>query len=585
MRNLTRQERRLREAFLEGRRLVLGAENAEHGASWGPERVIRAEVIRDLLTGTPAAHDGGVPAVRLAGARVTGRLDLRFATVVHPLSLRSCYFDSKLDLHGVRCREIDLTGSHLPGGLRLSTAEIDGHLLLEETRIDRSVRMIAAHVAGALFMNGARLRGGRSRSTAPAFEADMLRLDADMLCKNGFQAHGEVRLPGATIGDTIHFDDARLGNGDDCALNLARVTVGGDLLGQGTFDAKGEVNLEGAEVQGRLCLEGARIRRRGDHALAADRLVVRGELRLARLRTEGGIRLLNAQVSGPVNLDTADIRNPGGVAVHASGITADGMYCRMGFTTEGEIRLSGARITGPLDFRGAILDDGGGLSLGCWYVTARELILLLARPVNGRVDLRYAELGLFNYSPEALPAELRLDGLAYNAIAPAGNVRNGLGLLALEPSGFRPQPYEQLARTYRAMGHDAFAREVLLAKERRRRSGLPRPARLWGHLQDAVIGYGYKPVRAAAWLAALVIVGTVLFQASPPRAVDPNRAPAFSAFVYTIDLMVPIIDFGQRKAYLSPNGWQQAVTYCLVALGWILATTIAAGLTRALRRQ
>lgn len=346
MRNLTRQERRLREASRTGRRLVLGGESAEHGAGWGADRVIRAEVIRDLLVGTPAGADGGVSALRLVGARITGRLDLRFATVGRPLSLRSCYFDSKLDLHGVKCREIDLTASHLPGGLRLSTAEIDGHLLLEETWIDKSVRMIATHVAGALFLNGARLRGGETRSTAPALEADMLRLDADLLCKDGFQAHGEIRLPGAAIGDTINLDDARLLNDDRCALNLARVTVGGDLLCRNSFEAKGEVNLEGAQVQGRLCMEGARIRRPGEQALAGDRLVVRGELRLARLRTEGGVRLLNAQVSGPVTLDTAEIRNPGGVAVHASGLTADGMYCRMGFTSEGEIRLSGRASPG-----------------------------------------------------------------------------------------------------------------------------------------------------------------------------------------------------------------------------------------------
>lgn len=585
MRDLTRQERRLWEAFGTGRRVVLGAENAEHGASWGADRVVRAEVIRALLVSARAATDGGVPAVRLVGARIAGRLDLRFATVHHPLSLRSCYFDSKVDLHGIHCREIDLVGSHLHEGLRASTAEIDGHLLLEHARISKSVRLIAAHVAGALFLDGARLLGGETRATAPAFEADGLRVDADMLCRSGFQAVGEVRLPGATIGDTLYLDDARLGNADGCALNLARITVGGDLLCRGSFAAEGELNLEGAEIQGRLSLEGARIVRPRSHALAAAGLIVRGELCCARLRTEGGIRLLNARIGGPVILDTAVIRHPGDVAIHASGLTADGMYCRMGFTAQGEIRLSGARITGPLDFRGATLTDGGGLSLGCWYLTARELILLLARPVDGRIDLRYANLGLFNYAPTALPAQLRLDGLTYNAIAPAGDVKTGIGLLSLEPSGFRPQPYEQLAKTYRLMGHDAFAREVLLAKQRRRRAGLPWPTKAWGFLQDAIVGYGYKPRRSAAWLAALVVVGTVLFHQSTPRAIDPSRAPAFSSLVYTIDLLVPIVDLGQRKAYLPSNGWQQALTYSLVTLGWILATTIAAGLTRALRRQ
>ncbi|WP_433461800.1 hypothetical protein [Spirillospora sp. CA-128828] len=585
MRNLTRQEKMLWEAFGTGRRVVLGTENAEHGASWGADRVVRAEVIRALLVSEQPATDGGVPAVRLVGARITGRIDLRFATVNHPLSLRSCYFESKVDLHGIHCREIDLVDSHLPEGLRLSTAEIDGHLLLEHARISKSARLIAAHVAGAVLMDGALLRGGETQTTTPAFEADGLRVDADMLCTKGFHAMGEVKLPGARIGDTLYLDDARLNNPDRCVLNLARIAIGGDLLCRGSFEAEGEVNLEGAEIKGRLSLEGARILRPRGHALSAAGLIVRGEMRCPRLTTEGGLRLLNARIGGPVTLDTATIQHPNGVAIHASGLTADGMYGRMGFSVQGEIRLSGARIIGPLDFNGATLAEDGELSLGCWYLTARELILLLARPVDGRIDLRFANLGLFNYAPTALPSQLRLDGLTYNAIAPAGDVRTGIDLLRLEPAGFRPQPYEQLAKTYRLMGHDAFAREVLLAKERRRRSGLPWPVKAWGVLQDAVVGYGYRPRRAATWLAALIVIGTVLFQLSPPRAINPSRAPAFNSLVYTIDLLVPIVDLGQRKAYLPLHDWQQGITYCLITLGWILATTIAAGLTRVLRRQ
>ena len=83
----------------------------------------------------------------------------------------------------------------------------------------------------------------------------------------------------------------------------------------------------------------------------------------------------------------------------------------------------------------------------------------------------------------------------------------------------------------------------------------------------------------------MIVVGTTLFQLSPPHAIAPTRAPVFNPLVYTLDLLIPIVDFGQRKADLPLQGWQQAVTYCLIALGWILATTIAAGLTRALRRQ
>lgn len=64
-----------------------------------------------------------------------------------------------------------------------------------------------------------------------------------------------------------------------------------------------------------------------------------------------------------------------------------------------------------------------------------------------------------------------------------------------------------------------------------------------------------------------------------------GKGTAFNSLAYTIELLLPIVDFGQRKAYLPNNGWQQIITYTLVAFGWVLVTTIAAGLTRALRRQ
>ena len=62
------------------------------------------------------------------------------------------------------------------------------------------------------------------------------------------------------------------------------------------------------------------------------------------------------------------------------------------------------------------------------------------------------------------------------------------------------------------------------------------------------------------------------------------RAPLFNALVYALDLLFPLIDFGQEKAY-QPTGGGQWVAYGLVIAGWVLVTTIATGITRALSRQ
>ncbi len=574
--DLTPPERRLWKAFRTGGKVRLGGED--------DKRLIRAEVIRALLIGAgPDAK--GVPAVRLHGARITGSLDLRFATVKYPLSLRYCTIEGRLDLHGIQCRELDLTGSRVLGGLRASTGFIDGHLLLDGTVVEKSVRLIATHVAGALFMKGAHLSNGSVHTDEPAFEADKLRVDADMLCNDGFGVHGEMRFTGARIGDTLDFDRATLTNPDGCALQAARITVGGDLLCRDGFAARGEINLDGATVAGQFSLDGAQLNNPRRYVLRAARLTVGGEMRCgAGLLAEGEIHMLDARLSGAFTLDGARIFNAGGLALHASGLTATAMFCRADFTAEGEIRLSGAEITGPLDFTGAHLSHSPRLGLGCWFLTARELILKFATPPDGAIDLRNAQLGLLEHSPAAPAAKLRLDGLTYGSIAPSDDVDVNLALLRRAPRGFRPQPYEQLAEVYRRRGNDLDARKVLLAKERHRHAGSPAPMKAWGYLQDFTVGYGYRPWRAAGWLVALLVAGSLVFSARHPYAVDPHRAPAFNALVYTLDLLVPIIDFGQRRAYIPPPGWQQWLTYGLIAVGWILATTIAAGITRALRR-
>jgi hypothetical protein len=52
---------------------------------------------------------------------------------------------------------------------------------------------------------------------------------------------------------------------------------------------------------------------------------------------------------------------------------------------------------------------------------------------------------------------------------------------------------------------------------------------------------------------------------------------------YTLDLLLPVVDLGQKHAF-NPAGIYQWLSYLLIAAGWILVTTIAASITRILRR-
>ncbi|MFF7259095.1 hypothetical protein ACFZCL_02190 [Streptomyces sp. NPDC008159] len=125
---------------------------------------------------------------------------------------------------------------------------------------------------------------------------------------------------------------------------------------------------------------------------------------------------------------------------------------------------------------------------------------------------------------------------------------------------------------------------MLLAKQRRRRAMLPTHTRVWGYIQDATVGYGYRPLRAALWLTTLLACGALFFRARPPAPLEPEKAPPFNAVVYTLDLLVPITAFGQDVAFASRSTGQW-LAYALTAAGWILTTTVAAGISRAINRQ
>ncbi len=141
-----------------------------------------------------------------------------------------------------------------------------------------------------------------------------------------------------------------------------------------------------------------------------------------------------------------------------------------------------------------------------------------------------------------------------------------------------------LATALRDSGEEEFAREVLLAKQHRRRETLPLAGKAWGYLQDWMVAYGYRPGRAAVWIALLWAVGAVFFARHQPEPIKEGEGPEWNAALYTLDVLLPVIDLGQAN-YWTPNRTAQCVTAVLVLLGWVLATTVAAGASRLLRRN
>ncbi|MFF6986696.1 membrane-associated oxidoreductase [Streptomyces sp. NPDC010273] len=457
-------------------------EDVALGAGWGPERTVRAHVLRALLLNGPQ-EAGEIASLSLAGARITGRLDLQYATVDQPVRLRYCHFDDVPRFYASRLRELNFGDSVLPG-LTAHAMRVDGVLRLTRSRFRGVVRLAGAKIAGSLFMEG-------SEIIAPDAEEPVLQLNQ------------------AAVGD---------------------------------------------------------------------------DLRAAGLRTRGQIRLSGASVAGSVNFNTVDFRNPGDSAVDAEVLAVEGNFLLREARVEGWVGLRGARIAGRLDLSYTSLANPGGPALLASSTTMGELWLRESPPVQGGVVLRNAQIDVLLLEPEVLPEQVFLTSLAYTSLIPHETAERRLTMLERDGDGYVPHAYEELAAAYRRVGDDQAARRVQLAKQRRVRGTRPWYGRVWGYVQDATVGYGFRPLRACAWLLSLLAIGSLAYGLHHPHALKAAEAPHFNPVFYTLDLLLPVISFGQEESF-APDGWYQYLAYGLIITGWILATTVVTGVTRTVSRQ
>ncbi|TXS45411.1 membrane-associated oxidoreductase [Streptomyces sp. uw30] len=369
-------------------------------------------------------------------------------------------------------------------------------------------------------------------------------------------------------------------------LASARVRVDGGLrLTDCRFT--GPVRLGGAQIAGALYLERTEVTApEGSErpALQLHQVTVGEDLCASRLRTQGEVRLNGASVSGSLRLEDAELRHPGAFVLNAEALEVGANLLGRRLAAHGRIDLRGARIPGRLDLLYSRLSNPDGTALRASSCVIGEVWLRGGEPMQGRLNLRRSQIEHLNLDPEMLPDQVRLLDLTYTSLTPHVPPELRLPMLERDEDTFDPHGYEQLTAAYRRTGDDDAARRVQLAKQRHHRTTLPWYGRLWGHVQDATVGYGFRPMRALGWLLSLLAVGSVAFALHTPPALKADEAPQFNPFFYTLDLLLPVISFGQEPAF-APRGWQQALAYTLVLIGWILATTVVAGVTRTVSRQ
>ena len=504
------------------------------GEAAGDDRRVRASLIRWLALGAPGddqvrLHENGL---RIAGALIvsdgqedpitegtTKGLDLEGCQLDHDLGLLGCRFADAPVLRGARLQTVNLQGSYLPG------------------------------------------------------------VQADRL-----EARGSVFLRG------VH--------------------------------ATGEVRLLSAKVGGNLSCSKGRFDNAFGKALSADRLEAQGNVSLDRIHATGEVRVIGAQIGGDLSCTGGRFENEGGTALSAPGARVTGaFFWRAGSHATGAIDLTAADI-------GRISDDPA-----CWPGKG-DLVLdrcrygaFTGRGVSGAERIRWLDLqdpARFGHDFWPQPWEQ-----CAKVLREMGHAEDARQVLIAKEARQRRGPREKVAADLskiraRMAKVDREAAVHDIDAHLAARSGLIGAwcqlavLRLRDGALGALIAYGHRPLRALWWLAGMWILGAVLFGAAHGNGgFKPNNAfilskpewaqcvdggerrddhpstldcyrdqpeaagyPAFNAALYSLDTLVPVVDFEVQDYWVPDEKVAPLARWYLwghIGMGWFLALLAVAG--------
>jgi hypothetical protein len=579
------------------------------GEAWEPEgwdgkrpetatavNTIRAELIRFLALGGDEAHPVHEEGVMVGGGWVVGVLDLHHSHAVVRLGLNCCSFAEVPVFIEARLPELALRGSKLPG-LEADRVRVTGSIFLGDGFAATGVvRLVGAEIGSDL----ACVDGTFTKSDGFALIAADMKVTGNVFLTGEFTANGAVRLSGAEIGGSLECTKGTFTNTDGNALDAEGIRVTGSVFLCNEFAATGEVRLLGAEIGGSLeCTKGTFTNTDGN-ALNADGLKVAGGVFLRNeFAATGEVRLLGAEIGGNLECDNSAFTNPSGTSLSADSIKVTGnVFLRGGFTATGTVRLTGAKVGGSLSCVNGTFTNAGGNAVSADGIKVTGNVFLRKAKVEGAIRMPSARIGTLEDDDACWAAgDHILDGLHYDRIIGPTDAEARIRWLErqhasqLDSRDWKPQPWEQLIKTLREMGHPLEATKVAIAKqERMRRAGkVGGPfAQLLHWFYGFLAGYGYRPLKTVRAMVVVWLLAAAAFHfgsqsgylgPTTPLYNSPalsgqveqqcghgeekgktpwTRCPAmpaeyttFQPFLYSLDLILPLVDL-QQEADWAP---------------------------------
>jgi hypothetical protein len=354
----------------------------------GPRFGLRAPFLRWYLAKAVPYTKQPITRIELEGFVVDGPLDLSGCKLNLRAVFSHCRFTEPVDLTGAEVPGIAFLGSDVPA-IFADRATVKGSLLIRTgIRKDRP-----CEIAGVVSLNGATIQGNLEMDNTIVYgaahsggdhlpiEADGLALGGNLLLRNGFHSHSEVRINGAKIARNVHCSGAILENRGGYTLSAAGAQISGSLyLGsnnphQQQLISRGAVRLDGASITGDLNCSNTHFiatafinpawsptgaGRHDIYAITASGLHVGADAHLTdRFYSRGTLSFINARIGNDLRCIGAHFDSPGGEAFCGDGMTVGGAVFLTAtdggdrFCTSGVLRLVLAKIMQGFYIRGA----------------------------------------------------------------------------------------------------------------------------------------------------------------------------------------------------------------------------------------
>jgi hypothetical protein len=477
------------------------------------ERILSAAFLRTVLTQRAYREHIRGRGFALRGAVFTDAVDLKDLVVEGPISFLNCDFRQSVNLTRTHfSQSVSFVGSSLRGGLIANGVQIGGSLMIGGSDQPSPPRRPPAVKIASINAEGARLGG-------------------------------EVTIQDAQIAGTVDLFNLRSGG----SVNLRRI------------DGH-EIVIAASEIRGQLVFT--------DSALQTT----------PALKAEEGpfYSLLNlnfARVSQDAFLNRSDVLGP----LHAQGMEVGGILILMGTTLDSVLA------------RGAVMK--GALRVGYSIAPRNEPSRSTKWVGENLLDLTNATIGAIQSPPGMAywPRTLVVTGMKTGAFdldvsgAPGQVVESRSGWfekwLQRQPE-FVPQPYHHVRTVLAAAGDDRTAAHVGYAgRDRELRESIRHGLILntiYLAFSKMLIGYGYMMWLPLAWMAAIVLLGRLVFKRSEESKTEPGSR--FDPLFYSVDLFLPLLQLRRRHVECDLKSNARYYFYIHRVAGWVIGSFIVAGL-------